>query len=591
MPPTPERSFDKPLTPSPATTEGAQLFHPMGAAGLLAEGRNLPVRNDDQLLAGMPSNQTMMKQMGFQMQQLGDRLKVDFPAEQNALTTGKHLASEIRDDHRGNTAAMRADFQNHDVRGIFVHGHREGKENAFYELDRYKNLQSTLNELAGGKGQPINDAQSASKVIADAAPDKSSQAQPKELAGKPGIGDAARVATLLGDMTNKQGTHASEQFDRILKMMDKGLSNPADKNLKHQSDNKSVDLTRNQYDAINATNRDSSEQHIFNSYIANLTGSQIERMTHGEQQSEHLRNRLDTSLPHRVDQKADDKQIHNTNDKAQQGEHAAVARNHEAELAAQRNAIGEKENTAKTEQRNEKQSREDAEGKTANSHNSSERQTADRTAVVDPTAHKESSDASDSVSQALSDLSGLLTQLGESTREKLNLHPIMKLKMLMKMRVQIMQKFRLMWKAKNKLMEKLKLKKKEKAKAKLYQRANRQKQNNQRLGDAVRSGHQRRRDQTRREREAQREERQRSEVKNQDRTRLEARRSDTRQPESKVNLDGARALRQSSLTRSDVTPQHHLTQVACIGRPTHGLKQSLFGPVSCGSSEGAANIQ
>src|ERR1700722_5350673 len=80
--------------------EGAQKFHPQGAAGLLAEGRNMPARADNQLLAGMQSNQAMLDKMGFQMQQLQNRMQVDFPAEKNAFSTGKQLASQIRSAHR-----------------------------------------------------------------------------------------------------------------------------------------------------------------------------------------------------------------------------------------------------------------------------------------------------------------------------------------------------------------------------------------------------------------------------------------------------------------------------------------------------------
>jgi hypothetical protein len=151
-----------------------------------------------------------------------------------------------------------------------------------------------------------------------------------------------------------------------------------------------------------------------------------------------------------------------------------------------------------------------------------------------------------------------------------------------------------MWKAKSKLLDKLKLKKKEKAKAKLKVLASRQKQSNQRRGELQRS-ESRRSESSKRQRDAQREDRQpsepRTDVRKQDRQRLEARRTSMRQTDSRVaNLDAARTLRQAVVSRSEAAPQHHVTEVTCVGRPTQGIKQSLFGPMNCGSPTGIVKI-
>jgi hypothetical protein len=582
----------------------------MGAAGLLSEARNLPARNDNQLLSGMQSNQAMLDQMGFQMRQLNDRLKVDFPAEQHAFTTGKQLASNIRTEHHGDQQSMREDFQKHDVRGIFVHGYREGKENAFNELGDFKNLQSKLTEVSGGKGQQPGDSQSAAATMPDTNKFANPQGTDKfgNFANKDQLTGgkldltrgntsemAARAALLLGDLTNKpNGAQPADEFGRMIKFVEGRLNNPpTDSHQKHNNDNKSVELTHNQYDAMNAQHRNSTEQHIFNAYVANLAGSVIDRLTHNEHHSEGMLGQpRHASQTEKVDQTAAVKQI--ANDKVQQDQRDAARSRQEAELAAQRST--EKETNIKGQERaQDKQTRQDGGEKTANS-NVGEQQRADQV-VHDPTANQESADVADSVTRALSDLTGLLTNIGDTAKEKFNLQPILKLKMLMKMRIQIMQKFRLMWKAKSKLLDKLKMKKREKAKAKLKVVANRKKQSNQRRGELQRSEN-RKVESSKRQRDAQREERQRPEqptdIRQQDRQRLEARRTSMRQTDSGVarvaNLDAARTLRQAVVSRSEAAPQHHVTEVSCIGRPTEGQKQSLFGPMNCGNPTGIVKI-
>jgi hypothetical protein len=574
----------------------------MGAAGLLAEARNLPARNDNQLLSGMPSNQAMMESMGFHMKQLNDRLKVDFPAEQHAFTTGKSLASNIRTEHQGNQESIKADFQKHDVRGIFVHGYKEGKENAFNELGDFKNLQSKLNEVSGGKGQQVTDSQSAGGMTADTTkfgnPAADKFTNKDQLAGgkldlsRGNSEMTARAALILGDLTNKpNGAQSADEFGRMIKFVEGRLNNSPTESQKQNND-KSVELTRNQYDAMNVQHRTGTEQHIFNAYIANLAGSVIDKLTHNEHHSDGMlaHSRHNGSQTEKVDQQTGaDKRM--ANDKVQQDERVSARSRQEGELAAQRNAT-EKENNIKNQERaQDKQARQDGSEKTNN--NAAEQQRSDRI-VHDPSASQESAEASDSVTRALTDLTGLLTNISDTTKEKFKLQPILKLKMLMKMRTQIMQKFRLMWKAKSKLLDKLKLKKQEKAKAKLKVLASRQKQSNQRRGELQRS-ESRRSESSKRQRDAQREDRQpsepRTDVRKQDRQRLEARRTSMRQTDSRVaNLDAARTLRQAVVSRSEAAPQHHVTEVSCVGRPTQGMKQSLFGPMNCGNPTGIVKI-
>jgi len=592
--------------------EGAQKFHPQGAAGLLAEGRNMPARADTQLLAGMQSNQAMLDKMGFQMQQLQNRMQVDFPAEKNAFSTGKQLASQIRSAHRDDNELVQLpvekDMQQHGVRNIFVHGYREGKENAYQELGAFNTIQSKLSDMSGGRGQLLNpgDNRAVATSPSEAASTANNHADRPQSKSEPmsvNVSDmSARGALLLGDLGNKsKAALPVEQFGRLPKLVEKQSNEqPRDS---QKPEHKHLDMTRNQYDALNATNRDGSEQHIFNAYMSALVGSLVDRSKQSERHEtiSVAQARSADSSAERIDRAETNTRFSGTPEQLKdQSRHLDVneraSRGRDAAERAQQHQAEERKNS-KIDERNDrnqdKQSREDV----GRNHMNGNDQGNERhlQVVHDPSESERSSSLPDSFKCALEDLSALLSQLGDNNKEKSKLLPILKMKMLMKLRLQMMMKFKLQWKKAKAKLEKLKLKFAAKAKLKVL---NTRRQNNLRRGDLQRSERQRS-DSRRRRRRSEQADRQRRESQPGEPQRSEAQRGESRRIEAQrshraesniASLDAARALRRLPTSRSDAPPQHHVTEVSCVTKVARILKQSLFGPMNCGRPEGVATI-